>query len=270
MALACAPVRIGHYRIDALIDGEGHQPATEVFPGTTAEQWQCHRSLLDDEGRLTIAVGAFLVRTLDRSLLIDLGYGPGALGAITTGRLLISLRELGVEPSDIGDIVFTHLHRDHVGWASVDGVPQFPNASFRCRPADYAHFVTAGRGDPSILERLRPCLDRFESFDEGVLFPGMTIRDAPGHTPGSCVVVFSSGTERAVVLGDVAHSPVQLLETDWNTPFDVDPELARTSRRRLVGELEAGPSPSLAGMHFPGMRFGRLLYEEGRRRWVVP
>ncbi len=269
MPLACGRVRIGRYRIDALIDGEGHQPATEVFPGTTAQQWQGHHSLLDEEGRLTIAVGAFLVRSVDRTLLIDLGYGPGALGKIRTGRMLGSLRALEVDPSEITDIVFTHLHRDHVGWASVDGVPQFPNAIFRCRPADYAYFVTAGRGDPSILERLRPCLDRFESFDEGALFPEVTIRDAPGHTPGSCVVLFSSGTERAVVLGDVAHSPVQLLEREWNTLYDLDPVLARRTRQRLLHELEGDSFPMVAGMHFPGLRFGRLLEFEGRRQWMV-
>lgn len=264
-------VRIGAYRIDPVIDGEGRQAAAEVFPDVAPEQWEPHRFLLDDAGQLTISVGAFLVRSEDRTVLVDLGYGPGALGRIRTGLLLDSLRALGVTPPQLTDVVFTHLHRDHVGWASVDGVPQFPNATLRCSAADYSYFVLEGEGDPSIGDRLRPCLDRLETFDDedGALLPGVDTRHAPGHTPGSTVLVLSEGSRRVVVLGDVAHSPVQLLESEWNTLHDVDPALARRTRERLLRELEVEPSPSLAGMHFPGLRFGRLLEAEGRRFWVL-
>ncbi len=260
---------IGGYRIDPVIDGEGRQPATEVFPETAVKQWEHHRSFLDAEGRLTVTVGAFLVRGRDRTMLVDLGYGPGALGHIRTGEMLASLRGLGVQPAHVTDVVFTHLHRDHVGWASVDGVPQFPNATFRCSGADYSYFVSEGNGDPSIGDRLRPCLDRFETFDdESVVVPGISARRAPGHTPGSTVVVFSDGAQRVIILGDVAHHPVQLLEGEWNTLYDIDPVLARRTRDRLRRELESEPS-LIAGMHFPGLRFGRLLRAEGRRRWVL-
>ena len=263
-------VTIGRYRIDPLLDGQGRQPATEVFPDTTVDQWRPHRALLDHAGRLTIAVGSFLVRSEDRTMLVDLGYGPGALGRIRTGAMLESLRALGVERAAVTDVVFTHLHRDHVGWASVDGVPQFPNATLRCAAADLAYFVAEDHGPPAVAERLRPCLDRFETFEEGRLFPGVDVRLAPGHTPGSAVVVFSAGSRRVVVLGDVAHSPVQLLEPEWSTRFDVDPVLARRTRQGLLGELDGDGAPLVAGMHFPGLRFGRLLEAEGRRRWVVP
>ncbi|MDQ4070989.1 MAG: MBL fold metallo-hydrolase, partial [Actinomycetota bacterium] len=230
-------MQIGGYRIDPVIDGEGRQPATEVFPGTKAEQWAPHNALLDAAGRLTVTVGAFLVRGPGRTMLVDLGYGPGALGRIGTGRLMTSLRGLGVEPEQVTDVVFTHLHRDHVGWASVDGVPQFPNATLRCAGADYSYFVVEGNGDPSIADRLRPCLAHVEPFDEddqAVLVPGVDAAPAPGHTPGSTVLVFSGGTERVVVLGDVAHHPVQLLESEWNTLYDIDPVLARRTRERVL------------------------------------
>ncbi len=263
-------MEIGRYRIDPAIDGEGRQPAAELFPETTTDQWEPHRELLDEAGRLTMTVGAFVVRSEDRTVLVDLGYGPGALGRIGTGMLLDSLRDLGVEPRQVGDVVFTHLHRDHVGWASLDGVPQFPNATFRCSAADYDYFLTQGNGDPEIAERLRPCLDRFETFDEGALLPGVDVRPAPGHTPGSSVLVLSAGARRVVVLGDVAHNPVQLVEPQWSTPFDVDPALARTTRGRLLRELQAEPPVSMVGMHFPRLRFGRLVEAEGRRRWVAP
>ncbi len=124
------------------------------------------------------------------------------------------------------------------------------------------------RGDPSIEERLRPCSNNVEPFDERVSLPGITLAPARGHTPGSTVIVFSSQGRRVIILGDVAHSPVQLLEREWNTLHDVDPALARRTRQRLLRELE-GDGPPMVGMHFPGLRFGRLIVGEGRRSWVT-
>ncbi len=129
---------------------------------------------------------------------------------------------------------------------------------------------TDGGGDPEIGERLRPCLDRLETFEDGPLLPGIAIELAPGHTRGSSLVIFTVGARRVVILGDVAHSPVQLLETEWNTPFDVDGALARRTRQRLVRDVQAHRDTAVAGMHFPGLRFGRVEGAEGRRRWRVP
>ena len=82
------------------------------------------------------------------------------------------------------------------------------------------------------------------------------------------VVVLSSGTQRALLLGDVAHCPAQLVENEWAALFDVDPAMALQTRTALARELEGGDALA-AGTHFPGMRFGRLMAAEGKRRWVV-
>jgi glyoxylase-like metal-dependent hydrolase (beta-lactamase superfamily II) len=91
---------------------------------------------------------------------------------------------------------------------------------------------------------------------------------APGHTPGSTIIVISSGTERALLLGDVVHCPVQLLDDEWAGMGDVDPVLARRTRVALARELEGSDVP-VAAAHFPGMQFGRLIAAEGTRRWVL-
>ena len=61
--------------------------------------------------------------------------------------------------------------------------------------------------------------------------PGVDLRAAPGHTPGSTVVVISSGTERAILLGDAVHCPVELLEEEWEFMADVDPRLGPPDAR---------------------------------------
>jgi glyoxylase-like metal-dependent hydrolase (beta-lactamase superfamily II) len=91
---------------------------------------------------------------------------------------------------------------------------------------------------------------------------------APGHTPGSTIIVISSGTERALLLGDVVHCPIELVDDEWAGMGDVDPALALRTRRALTRELEGSDVPATAA-HFTGMKFGRLLTGEGTRRWVL-
>ena len=50
----------------------------------------------------------------------------------------------------------------------------------------------------------------------------------------STIVVISSGTDRAMLLGDVVHCPVELLDDEWAGMGDVDPELAKRTRNALA------------------------------------
>ena len=72
----------------------------------------------------------------------------------------------------------------------------------------------------------------------------------------------------ALLLGDVVHCPVELLDDEWEGMSDVDPELALRTRVALARELEGSDVP-VAAAHFPGLQFGRVLLGEGKRRWVV-
>jgi glyoxylase-like metal-dependent hydrolase (beta-lactamase superfamily II) len=261
-----ARVEIGGYRVDPVVDGEGRLRPDEALPGVPVACWVRHRALLDDGGLLPIVIGGLLLRGHGRTVLVDLGYGPGALGDTPTGRMPGWLRALAVEPADVTHVLFTHLHRDHVGWAANGGVAVFPRARLVCGAADRAYFVEQ-RHDPSVVERLGPCTDRLETFEDGTELPGIAATAAPGHTPGSTVVTVSDGEKRLVLLGDVAHFPVQLLETGWTTPWDIDPALARRTRESLVRVAVDDRSAWLVGAHFPGMRPGRLLDHGSGLRW---
>lgn len=259
---------VGGMRIDPVIDGAGSFEPTRSFRGTTAEQWAQHRDLLDEDGKLGFSMGGFLVRGHGRTTLVDLGLGPRHFLGIDGGRFLESLAELGVAPEDVTDVVFSHLHFDHIGWAAdAEGRPVFPHAVYRCHPSDWEHFLVEHRGAEA--EMLEPVADRFETWaGDGPVLPGLDVMGAPGHTPGSTVLVISSGPARAMLLGDVVHCPVELVDDEWDSIADVDPDLARRTRIALNRELEGRDIP-VAAAHFPGLRFGRLLAGTGRRRWVV-
>jgi glyoxylase-like metal-dependent hydrolase (beta-lactamase superfamily II) len=40
------------------------------------------------------------------------------------------------KPAEIADVVFTQLHFDHVGWASLEGKAVFPKTAYRCSALD--------------------------------------------------------------------------------------------------------------------------------------
>src|SRR5438876_232725 len=69
-----------------------------------------------------------------------------------------------------------------------------------------------------------------------------------------------------LVHGDAAHSPVQVLEPDWVSRADMDPDITRQTRRALLDRLEREEILVAAG-HFEAPGYGRIVRLEGRRYW---
>ncbi|MFE6864953.1 MBL fold metallo-hydrolase [Kitasatospora sp. NPDC057692] len=265
-------MRIGEIEILPVHDGTGVETARDILgrPGV-ADPWDCHDEHLRPDGTLELPLGGFCVRTGDRVVLVDAGVGAHDDGRYVGGGLPDSLAGHGIAPEDVTDVVFTHLHFDHIGWASHRGRPFFPNAAYRLHRADWEHFVSGGgpAADGRAAAAFAPVGDRLELFDEDfTVAPGLDARHAPGHTPGSTVYVASGGGRRALLLGDVVHSVVQLSERDWQVVWDVDPAAASAVRNRIADEA-ADTDDVLVAAHFPGLRFGRVVTVDGPRRFVA-
>lgn len=257
--LRCTPLRDGHLRV----------PPTLFFPGTTDGDWAlgAHRQWLDPDGLLTLPIAAVLVEAPGRTVLIDTGLGFNPLEGLDSegGHLTEALAGIGVSPVAVDIVLLTHLHGDHVGGTVADGGAAFPNATYRCHADDLAW--QPGVFPDTYLAQIEPVLDRIDPVADGMtIAPGVTVREAPGHTPGHLVVTLSSGGERAVLLGDAVHCPAQLDATDWAMIGDADPALASRTREALLREID---SETLVGAaHFPGLRFGRLVTGGAARTWV--
>ncbi|MDR0690162.1 MAG: MBL fold metallo-hydrolase, partial [Spirochaetaceae bacterium] len=62
----------------------------------------------------------FLIRTGDRIILVDTGFG---------GALFDRLKALGVDPAQVDAVLLTHMHGDHIGGLQKGGKPLFPRAT---------------------------------------------------------------------------------------------------------------------------------------------
>ncbi|QWF81181.1 MBL fold metallo-hydrolase [Amycolatopsis sp. CA-230715] len=231
-------------------DGQVRARPADLFPATTPEDWHEHGDLVDPTGRLVFEVGAFLVRADGYLALVDLGLGETRAdtpsgASYRGGDLIANLAAEGVAPEAVDLVVFTHLHRDHVGWTSTGGALTFANARHVVHRAEWEHWQRnpspLGPDPVKVLEPLRERIEFCVDGDE--LADGMRVIETPGHTPGH----ISVAAGRTVIAGDVLHSPAQLDHPQWCFGSDTDPERAAESRRRLLDEY--GPDMVACG-HF--------------------
>jgi glyoxylase-like metal-dependent hydrolase (beta-lactamase superfamily II) len=231
------------------------------FPDSTPPMWQDNESWLvphfldTDSGMVRTAIQTWVLRSNGRTILIDTGVGDGKerpyvpLFGHRRSGYLENLAAVGVRPDDVDIVVNTHLHNDHVGWNTVlDGrewVPAFPRARYLMPARDFeywnpanGHVPAGGSHNQNVFEDSVAPVHRAGLVDlwegEHVIDEHLRLAAAPGHTPGSSVVLLDSAGARAMFVGDLVHSPVQIAHPHVNSCFCEDPEQARATRRTLL------------------------------------
>ncbi|WP_405869981.1 MBL fold metallo-hydrolase [Streptomyces sp. NBC_00005] len=271
---------IGDVEVLRIVEWQApYAPARDLVPGVGAEVWQGNRETLApdhwDPGsdRAVVALQTWVLRSGGRTVLVDTGVGNGRerpgnplfhrrQGDVLPGNLAAA----GVRPQDVDLVVNTHIHGDHVGWNThdVDGswVPAFPHATYLLPAADDHHFGPDGgygggiRPDDELVyeDSIAPVHRSGQAVlwdEEHRVDEHLTLESAPGHTPGSSVLRVASRGERAVFVGDLLHSPVQLLHPECSSCFCLDPGQAAASRRRVL-ERAADDRELVIPAHFGG------------------
>jgi glyoxylase-like metal-dependent hydrolase (beta-lactamase superfamily II) len=280
-------VSIGSVRMTYLPDGSIRLPPAPLYEFGDQSLFNANQHLLDDEGFLVMSMGALLLESAGRRILVDLAWGPSDFdlgardqtgysgGCITGGELLNSLATYGLSPAEIDTVVFTHLHADHVGWLlegpDAGASPTFPNATYRLAQAELDHWielVPQGFWGGPTQPQLDVLVERAEVFEDGqVLAPGIDVLLTAGHTPGHTSFVISSTTERAVVLGDTIHCPLEISHPELALLSDVDRVAGAAVRARLRAEFDSGTIA--VGGHFPDFVFGRVVQTDSHRTLVA-
>lgn len=246
---------------------------SEAYPDVPWEEWAPyadHYPELFAGTAWRLPVTCYVVRSESTTLLVDTGVGPPGLWDWTAeeeGLLPRALDGLGIRAADVGAVVLTHLHIDHLGWnTDLEGVPLFPRARYVVH-ADALAFALERAGRAHIQRCVVPLVGDFEQVGAEVeLAPGATAFPTPGHFPGHLSIRISSQGAVATILGDVAPHPALLDRPEWRFAFDENQEQSEAVRAALVEELRHGDGLVVCG-HYPGTGIGRIARRDGRIVW---
>jgi len=195
------------------------------------------------------------IRNPERTIVVDTGTSPAmaaqrnVTGYISTGTVLESL---GISSTETGHVILSHLHWDHAG-----GITLFPSAKFYLHEQEYLFWIKNRISssppfkylvDGESIKHLKKAEKEKRLLlikKDGLLFPGIKLVHAPGHSPGLMAVAVNTAKGTAVIGSDSAFIRENYTE-EW--PHDVIFNMAEYMRsvRRLK---RIASSPELL---FPG------------------
>ena len=189
----------GGYEIEIAVQG---------YPGKAV----CHGGL----GWSTIA----LLRGHGRVALIDTGsFGQRQL-------ILDRLTANGLAPSDVTDVLLTHSHWDHsINWV------MFPKAKIYVGGSELAWALKEPWGVtpvPELYVRELEGSTQTVRIDAGSdTIPGISVHEAPGHTPGHLIFLLSGLSRDVIFTGDAAKNRAELMSRTADMTYD--PAVSRES-----------------------------------------
>jgi glyoxylase-like metal-dependent hydrolase (beta-lactamase superfamily II) len=251
----------------AMIDGPWPIVGEDQPPAAVARLMREH---LLPEKRFQPGFTPAIVNTGKELILFDTGNGAsGFVPRPDGGWLAAQLGPAGFSPEQIGVVVLTHAHPDHIGGLMEDGRRLFPRARYVIGEKEYDFWSREDRlsappeGNEYKTGRLFranvvPLAGQISFLKPGgEVAPGIRAVEAYGHTPGHLAFHIESRGKRLLFWGDCAHHEVaSLARPEWHAFFDMDKEQGAATRKRIYA-MAAAERLLVAGYHasFPSLGF---------------
>lgn len=253
--------------IDVTILSDGHMTVgLDRLSSGNADDIRRTASITGDT--LPFPINVAMLSVGGKRVLID--SGAGGTWVNTAGRLSDALTGAGIDPATIDQVVLTHCHPDHL-WGLIDDFEdslRFPNAKVAIPDAEFDFWMSKGKAEAAgaavgailgarrVLGRIADRLTRVKPDDEPA--PGVAYVPAPGHTPGQCAVLASSGTEHVLFSADtIFHPVVSVAHPEWRPAQDMDGARAVETRRRML-DIAAAKKALVVAYHVATPGAGRI------------
>ena len=148
-------------------------------------------------------------------IVVDTGMSTGAARR-RAGRVVLTtvdraLANAGIDPTQVNDVVITHMHYDHAG-----GLDLFPNAAFHIQDRELGFCTGRSMGYDvlrwafdvdDVLDAVRHVHSGRVVFHDGTaeIGPGITVHLIGGHTDGLQVVRVPTERGWVVLASDATH-----------------------------------------------------------------
>ncbi|MBL0926801.1 MAG: MBL fold metallo-hydrolase [Phycisphaerales bacterium] len=237
-------LRAGTFRLDAgCMFG--------LIPKVVWSKWFAP-GVIDDLNRMPMEQNCLLLESGGRLAVIETGIGDKfdakqrGIYAQQPRAVHDALAERGVDPSQVEDVVCTHLHFDHAGGLTraAGGDPNAPPALTFPRARVHAQ-ATEWRDALANKSTMHATYLRSHINDavaarmvlaegEREVVPGVTVMPTPGHTWGQqCVRVALADGRTLVFVSDVVPTALHARPTT-NLAYDVEPYTSMLERQKLL------------------------------------
>lgn len=241
----------------------------------------------DVENRISLACRALLVESGDRKILLETGIGVffapelrSRFGVVEEDHVLLrSLRELGLQPDDITDVILSHLHFDHAGGLLAPYSANEPRRLLFSKAryvvsqsalarAEHPHVRDRASFIPELQGLLRDS-GRLQVLADGVerdpSLPGLRFHYSSGHTPGLLLTeVQGPSPDRAVVFAGDLVPGTAWVHLPMTMGYDRYPELLIDEKTALLSDL-CQRGAYLFYTHDPKVAMSKLRRGEGGR-----
>ncbi len=210
----------------------------------------------DENNLIPLALKSLVVETKGRVVLFDNGIGNkqderfmSHVYAFGGEGLIDGLAKRGYAPTDITDIVLTHLHYDHCGggiYRDADGIFKltFPNARYHVSYAQWEWAINPNprEADAYLPENLLPMRDLGALHfieAQGEFIPGIELRFFNGHTRGQIIPVISYKGRKLVFVADLFPFTSHI-HLPWIMSYDVEPLITLKEKETFLKEAFDG------------------------------
>jgi glyoxylase-like metal-dependent hydrolase (beta-lactamase superfamily II) len=205
----------------------------------------------DEFNRISMVTRSLLIQGEGKNILVDTGNSNKIAKRFqdiykidfTSVNLISSLQKHNISPSDITDVILTHLHFDHAGSSTYNdnGIikPTFPNAKYYVQK-DHLKLAL----NPTERDRASFLHEDFVPLQEhGVMelvegefeiFPGIYLILVHGHTNSQQLMKVSDDKNTMLFAGDLipmsAHVPLPFI-----MGYDLRPLITLEEKKKILG-----------------------------------
>jgi glyoxylase-like metal-dependent hydrolase (beta-lactamase superfamily II) len=205
----------------------------------------------DEMNRIELALRLILIQTGTKNILIDTGIGDyhgdkwddrfGVVGGVSP--LEKALEKISLKPSDITDLIISHLHFDHVGGIGKmeNGklVPVLENATIHLHQKhyEYSKHPTDRDAGSFQVEYFEPVIEWYKQHNkihfltemEGEILPGFHYKCSMGHTP----YLLHAYDDKFIYMADLIPTSNHV-HIPWVMGYDISPGVTTQDKRAFL------------------------------------